>query len=133
MIFFKWNIYVFTKWWKNFEIKIYKINPNKKFQKAKKIAMKNLSWLITGASIYNNEIFLVWYKDFLVSNPFIISLKDFKKDDFFSWKIENKKIFKEFFSAQIEWIEVTKNNIFLSAEKDKRAIIKKQSLIILEK
>jgi hypothetical protein len=133
MIFFKWNIYVFSKGWKTFQIKIYKINPNEKNQEAKKIATKNLAWLITGASVYKDKIFLVWYKDFLVTDPFIIKLTNFKKDQFFSWKIENKKIFDNFFSAQIEGIDISKDKIFLSVEKNKKSILKKQSLIILNK
>ncbi len=133
MIFFEWNIYFFSKWWKDFNVKIYKLDLNKKIKKLKKVWEKNLWWLITGATVYENKIILVWYKDFLVSNPFLIILSDFKWDDFFSWKIINKKIFDNIFSAQIEGIDIWNKDIFLSAEKYKNAVIKKQSLIILDK
>jgi hypothetical protein len=129
LIFFKNNLYIFSKWWKDYNINIYKINPNKKNQVAKKISSWKLNGLITWATIYKNKVFLVWYKSIFVNNPFYIILSDFEKDNFFSWKIKIKKIFLNNNSAQIEAIDIWNKEIFLTCEKDKYASIKKQSLI----
>ncbi len=129
MIFFKGNIYIFSKWWWDYNINIYKINPNLKNQIAKKINSKKLWWLITWATIKNNKIYLVGYKSIFVNNPFIIILSNFKNDDFFSWKIEKINIFKKNIFAQIEAIEfIWKNNLILTCEKNKYSSYKKATL-----
>lgn len=111
------KLHLFTKQWENNQTTHYLLNIPKKNDStaiAKKVESFNTECVITGASLYKNELFFIGYTPNGLA--YLWEFKDFKNGYFFNGKA--KKILLGFTAelSQTEGIEVNENNVYITGE-----------------
>lgn len=133
-IYYNNKFHIFSKRWGDYHTTHYELDLNaaEKPLVAKKIESFNTECVITGANLYNQELYLIGY----TKDGFAYT---WKFTDFFDGKFFNGKAQKTFIGltptiSQTEGIAVTKDKIYITGEEMNYSLFKaKPTLYIIDK
>ncbi|PQL91754.1 hypothetical protein [Apibacter adventoris] len=133
-VYYDKKLHIFTKRWGDYQTTHYELNLNttKKTLTAKKIETFNTECVITGADIYNKELYLIGYtKDGFAYTWKFINFSDGK---FFNGEAQKTFIGLTPMISQTEGIAISKDKIYITGEEMNYSLFKVQpTLYIIDK
>ncbi len=136
-VYYQGKLHLFSKRWGDNQTTHYELDlySSDTMQTAKKIETFNTECVITGADIYENELYLIGYSNYNQGGlAYVWKFTDFSEGKFFNGK--SKKTLLGFTAAisQTEAIAVTENKIYITGEEMKYSLFyAPPSLYILDK
>ncbi len=136
-IYYKGKLHLFSKRWRDNQTVHYELDlsSSKTIQTAKKIETFNTECVITGADIFENELYLIGYTNYNQGGlAYVWKFTDFSEGKFFNGKTEKTLIGFTTAISQTEGIAVTKDKIYITGEEMKYSLFHTlPSLYILNK